>query len=74
MRIIPISQQASGAFNNGKIIENKPIGFPQDGFVRPYSSLYWALAEGLLDSTIGLHPHQGFEIMSFCPEGKHPAL
>ena len=72
MRIIPISQQASGAFNNGHIIENKPIGFPQDGgFVRPYSTLfYWARAEGLVDSTIGLHPHQGFEIMSFILEGR----
>jgi quercetin 2,3-dioxygenase len=71
MRIIPISQQASGAFNNGQIIENKPIGFPQDGgFVRPYSTLfYWARAEGMVDSTIGLHPHQGFEIMSFVLEG-----
>lgn len=71
MRIIPISQQARGAFNNGQIIENKPIGFPQDGgFVRPYSSLfYWARAEGMIDSTIGLHPHQGFEIMSFVLEG-----
>lgn len=72
MRIIPISQQARGAFNNGQIIENKPIGFPSDGgFVRPYSSLfYWARAEGMVDSTIGLHPHQGFEIMSFVLEGK----
>jgi redox-sensitive bicupin YhaK (pirin superfamily) len=72
MRIIPISQQATGAFNKGQIIENKPIGFPQDGgFVRPYSSLfYWARAEGLVDSTIGLHPHQGFEIMSFILEGR----
>ena len=71
MRIIPISQQATGAFNNGQIIENKPIGFPQDGgFVRPYSSLfYWARAEGMTDSTIGLHPHQGFEIMSCVLEG-----
>ncbi len=71
MRIIPISQQASGNFNNGQIIENKPIGFPQEGgFVRPYGSLfYWARAEGLIDSTIGLHPHQGFEIMSFVLEG-----
>lgn len=72
MRIISKSQQAYGAFNNGQIIENKPIGFPQDkGFVRPYSSLfYWARAEALIDSTIGLHPHQGFEIMSFVLEGK----
>ncbi|MEO5905869.1 MAG: pirin family protein [Saprospiraceae bacterium] len=71
MRIISISQQARGAFNGGQIIENKPIGFPQDkGFVRPYSSLfYWARAEALVDSTIGLHPHQGFEIMSFVLEG-----
>jgi redox-sensitive bicupin YhaK (pirin superfamily) len=71
MRIIPISQQARGAFNNGQILENKPIGFPQDGgFVRPYSSLfYWARAQGMIDSTIGLHPHQGFEIMSFVLEG-----
>ena len=72
MRIITKSQQARGAFNNGQIIENKPIGFPQDrGFVRPYSALfYWARAEGMVDSTIGLHPHQGFEIMSFVLEGK----
>lgn len=71
MRIISKSQQAYGAFNRGQIIENKPIGFPQDhGFVRPYSSLfYWARAEGMVDSTIGLHPHQGFEIMSFVLEG-----
>ena len=72
MRIISKSQQAYGAFNNGQIIENKPIGFPQDGgFVRPYSTLfYWARAEALIDSTIGLHPHQGFEIMSFVLAGK----
>ncbi len=71
MRILSIAQQASGSFNQGKIIENKPIGFPQDGgFVRPYSSLfYWARAEGVADSTIGLHPHKGFEIMSFVLEG-----
>jgi hypothetical protein len=54
MRIISKSQQAVGAFNHGQIIENKPIGFPQDGgFVRPYSTLfYWARAEALVDSTI----------------------
>jgi len=71
MRIITKSQQAKGAFNGGQILENKPIGFPQDrGFVRPYSSLfYWARAEGMVDSTIGLHPHQGFEIMSFVLDG-----
>ena len=42
--IIPKDQQASGQFNGGEIIENKPIGFPQDGGdVKPYSNLfYWA--------------------------------
>jgi quercetin 2,3-dioxygenase len=72
MRIISKSQQARGAFNGGQILENKPIGFPQDkGFVRPFSSLfYWARAEAMVDSTIGLHPHEGFEIMSFVLEGR----
>jgi redox-sensitive bicupin YhaK (pirin superfamily) len=72
IRIIPKSNQAYGAFNSGQIIENKPIGFPQDGgFVRPYSNLfYWARAEAVIDSTIGLHPHKGFEIMSFVINGR----
>jgi len=71
IRIIPKGKQASGAFNGGQIIENKPVGFPQDGgFVRPFSNLfYWARAEAVVSSTIGLHPHQGFEIMSFVLEG-----
>jgi len=71
IRIISKSNQAYGAFNGGQIVENKPIGFAQDGgFVRPYSNLfYWARARAVIDSTIGLHPHQGFEIMSFVLKG-----
>ena len=67
----PIAQQAHGEFNGGEIVENKPVGFPQDGGrMRPYSNLfYWAHAKGMADSTIGLHPHQGFEIMSFVLKG-----
>lgn len=71
MKIISKAEQAYGAFNNGEIVENKPIGFPQDGGkVKPYSNLfYWAYAEANTDSEIGLHPHKGFEIMSFVLKG-----
>lgn len=72
IQIIPKERQARGAFNGGEIVENKPIGFPREGgFIRPYSNLfYWAYAEAKTDSTIGLHPHEGFEIMSFVLKGK----
>lgn len=65
-------QQAYGAFNGGEIVENKPIGFPQDGgALKPYSNLfYWAHAyTSDKPSTIGLHPHRGFEIASFVLTG-----
>lgn len=72
VEIFTKEQQARGSFNNGEILEYKPIGFPQDGgFLKPYSNLfYWAHAWTPGEkSTIGLHPHQGFEICSFVIEG-----
>jgi redox-sensitive bicupin YhaK (pirin superfamily) len=65
-------EQADGQFNGGAILEKKPIGFPQDGgSLRPYSNLfYWAHAWSEEGGTIGEHPHQGFEIMSFVLTGK----
>jgi len=67
----PKDKQGHGAFNGGEITENKPIGFPQDrGELKPYSNLfYWAKAIAHTESTIGIHPHQGFEIASFVLEG-----
>ena len=65
-------EQVSGKFNNGEILEKKPIGFAQDGGkLKPYSNLfYWADAwTPNSKSTIGLHPHQGFEICSFVIKG-----
>ena len=65
-------EQASGNFNFGEIKEKKPIGFPQDGGkLKPYSNLfYWAHAwTPKKKSTIGLHPHKGFEICSFVLKG-----
>ena len=72
IRIINKENQAKGNFNNGEILENKPIGFPQDGgTVKPYSNLfYWAHAwTPGKKSKIGLHPHKGFEICSFILKG-----
>ena len=72
IRHFPKDKQAKGAFNAGAILENKPIGFPQDGGEsKPFSNLlYWAHAYTADQaSTIGEHPHQGFEIMSFVIKG-----
>lgn len=65
-------KQAFGAFDNGAIIENKPIGFPQDrGQVKPYSNLfYWANAWSDKGGLIDEHPHKWFEILSFVLEGE----
>lgn len=71
IQLIKKNQQARGQFNGGEILENKPIGFPREGgHLKPYSNLfYWAHAYTENGSTIGLHPHQGFEIMSFVLKG-----
>lgn len=71
IQVFKKENQAYGEFNNGEIIENKPIGFPTDrGAISSYSNLfYWAHATAKLDSTIGLHPHKGFEIMTFVLSG-----
>ena len=72
IKTIPKERQGVGQFNAGAIMENKPIGFPQDGGeTKPYSNLfYWAHAwTPGAESLIGEHPHQGFEIMSFVLNG-----
>jgi len=71
IEIIKKSQQAYGEFNNGEIVENKPIGFPlEGGKLKPYSNIfYWAHVKANLDSVIGLHLHKGFEIISIVLKG-----
>lgn len=72
LEIYKKERQASGQFNGGAILENKPIGFPQDnGLLKPYSNiLYWAHAwTPGEESLIAEHPHKGFEILSFVIEG-----
>ena len=68
----PGHRQATGAFDFGRITERKPIGFPQDGggqrSVGPL--FYWAWAQSDEKGTIALHPHQGFEILSYVLDGE----
>ena len=72
IKILKVEEQASGSFAGGAILENKPIGFPQDGGTqKPYSSLfYWANAWSDNGGLIGEHPHKMFEIMSFVIDGE----
>lgn len=70
--VYPVSQQARGAFDGGKITETKPIGFPREGSaVRRVGPLfYWAWAASTGPAVIGLHPHEGFEIVSYVLRGE----
>lgn len=72
VKLLKLEDQAKGAFDGMKILENKPIGFPQDaGIQQPFSNLfYWANAWSDNGGLIGEHPHQMFEIMSFVIEGE----
>jgi redox-sensitive bicupin YhaK (pirin superfamily) len=69
LEIIRKEEQVDGQFNNGGVMEKRPVVF-QEGKSFPYSNLfYWAHAWSEKGSTIGLHPHQGFEILSFVLKG-----
>ena len=40
VEIVKREDQADGNFNNGEILEKKPIGFPKDGGLsKPYSNI-----------------------------------
>jgi redox-sensitive bicupin YhaK (pirin superfamily) len=69
--ILPVAKQSDGQFNGGAILEKKPVVLSHDGrSLTPYSNLfYWAHAWSDEGSTIGEHPHQGFEILSFVMKG-----
>jgi redox-sensitive bicupin YhaK (pirin superfamily) len=65
------AMQGIGEFDGGKIKEQKPIGFPGEGAVvkRVGPLFYWAWASSSAEAVIGLHPHQGFEIMTYVVKG-----
>ncbi|MWV43409.1 pirin [Paenibacillus sp. HJL G12] len=71
MRLYTPSMQGKGAFDGGKITEQKPIGFPGEGAVinRVGPLFYWAWAHTPQEGYIPLHPHYGFEIMTYVLKG-----
>jgi redox-sensitive bicupin YhaK (pirin superfamily) len=70
IQVIKKSEQFNDLIFNGQFRVNKPV-FNGKSNVQPYSNLfYWS--NGYVDQAceFGLHPHQGFEIMTFLMEGK----
>lgn len=72
VQIIKPRDQANGEFDGGKIKEQKPIGFSGEGSLidRLGPLFYWAWGKSQGSAEIGLHPHQGFEIITYVIEGK----
>lgn len=55
---------------NGAFIENKPIPFPDRSGSKGYSNLfYWANLDASRTDEFPLHPHEGFEILTFVFKG-----
>ncbi len=71
IKIYPFSEQSPGGFNDGEILENRPVVMSHNpAFLLPYSNLfYWAHAWSDKGSTIGEHPHKAFEIITFILKG-----
>lgn len=69
--IIQPLNQAKGAFDAGKITEQKPIGFSGEGSLvnRLGPLFYWAWAQSQGPAEIGMHPHKGFEIITYVIKG-----
>jgi redox-sensitive bicupin YhaK (pirin superfamily) len=71
IHIYPPEKQGVGAFDHGKFIEQRPIGFPGDSssIARLGPLFYWAWGKANQDAEIGMHPHQAFEIMTYMISG-----
>ncbi len=64
-------QQQIESLFSGAFTENKPIPFPDQYGTQAYSNLfYWAHLIAHETSEFPLHPHRGFEILTFVFKGK----
>ncbi|MCC3374863.1 pirin family protein [Cohnella sp. REN36] len=72
IEVYGLEQQGVGSFDGGKITEQKPIGFPREGgaVTRVGPLFYWAWFRAEAPAAIGLHPHQGFEIVTYVLSGE----
>jgi len=72
IRLYTPDMQGTGAFDGGRITEQKPIGFPGEGGAvdRVGPLFYWAWAFAPQEGYIAPHPHQAFEIMTYVVNGK----
>lgn len=70
MTYTPKERQQLMPLFDGKFVENKPIPFPDIHMSKAYSNLfYWAHLVALETGEFPLHPHKGFEIMTFVFKG-----
>ncbi|PHS56258.1 MAG: hypothetical protein COB17_09615 [Sulfurimonas sp.] len=70
LRYLQKEEQELMPLFDGAFIENKPIAFPNREGTTAYSNLfYWAHLEAYETSEFPLHPHEGFEIMTFVFKG-----
>ncbi|MFN9998122.1 MAG: pirin family protein [bacterium] len=69
IQVIKKADQFNDIIFGGRFFANKPVYNGQQN-VQPYSCLYyWSNGYVVEDCEFGLHPHQGFEIMTFLFEG-----
>lgn len=70
IQLLKKEDQYNRTIFNGNFLVNKPVVNGKKDNVKPYSSLfYWSHARAIDQCEFGLHPHEGFEIMTFILEG-----
>lgn len=70
IQIIKKSEQFNDVIFDGRFHANKPVFYGKKT-VKPFSSLYyWSHGYVSEPCEFGLHPHEGFEIMTFLWEGR----